>query len=89
MVVEITARPAAHASRILKRVPLPESKGTTQIRAPAIAAMARGDREAERGVAWDDPALAIPWPVQSDKALLSDKDRALPRLADCPSWFHA
>jgi len=47
------------------------------------------DREAERGVAWDDPALAIPWPVEPNKAQLSDKDRALPRLADCPAWFRA
>ena len=46
------------------------------------------DREAERGVAWDDPDLAIPWPVEPGKELLSDKDRALPRLTDCPSWFH-
>ncbi|MDT0631804.1 dTDP-4-dehydrorhamnose 3,5-epimerase [Rubrivirga sp. S365] len=32
----------------------------------------------EGGVVWDDPGLAIPWPV--DKPLLSDKDRAYPRL---------
>lgn len=47
------------------------------------------DRAAERGVHWDDPALAIPWPVNKDTALLSDKDRALPLLADCPVWFTA
>lgn len=33
----------------------------------------------ERGVLWNDPALAIPWP--SATATLSDKDQALPRLA--------
>jgi dTDP-4-dehydrorhamnose 3,5-epimerase len=44
------------------------------------------DREAERGVIWNDPDLAIPWPVQ-DNPLLSDKDRMLPRLAECPVWF--
>ncbi|MGH7156268.1 MAG: dTDP-4-dehydrorhamnose 3,5-epimerase [Acetobacteraceae bacterium] len=44
------------------------------------------DREAERGVIWDDPDLRIPWPLDGD-ALLSDKDRALPRLASCPVWF--
>ena len=46
------------------------------------------DRDAERGVAWDDPDLAIPWPLEDD-ALLSDKDRELPRLADCPVWFRS
>ncbi len=45
------------------------------------------DRAAERGVAWDDPDLDIPWPVARAEALLSDKDRVLPRLAECPAWF--
>ena len=45
------------------------------------------DRAAERGVAWDDPDLDLPWPVPREEALLSDKDRALPRLAECPAWF--
>ncbi|MSP04645.1 MAG: dTDP-4-dehydrorhamnose 3,5-epimerase [Acetobacteraceae bacterium] len=45
------------------------------------------DPDAERGVAWDDPFLAIPWPVDPAHAALSDKDRALPCLADCPIWF--
>lgn len=34
----------------------------------------------DRGVRWDDPALAIPWPAIAG-AVLSDKDRALPTLA--------
>lgn len=50
---------------------------------------AKYDREAERGVAWDDPALAIPWPAAAGRAVLSDKDRVLPALADCPVWFRA
>jgi dTDP-4-dehydrorhamnose 3,5-epimerase len=41
------------------------------------------DRQAERGVIWNDPALALPWPMAPDEAILSDKDRVLPRLADC------
>jgi len=45
------------------------------------------DRDTERGVRWDDPTLAIPWPVDPATALLSEKDRTLPRLADCPVWF--
>jgi dTDP-4-dehydrorhamnose 3,5-epimerase len=36
--------------------------------------------EAEGGLAWDDPALGIPWPV-AGAAQLSAKDRAWPRLA--------
>ena len=37
------------------------------------------DRPAERGVIWNDPELAIPWPIAPDEAILSDKDRVLPR----------
>jgi dTDP-4-dehydrorhamnose 3,5-epimerase len=47
------------------------------------------DRAAERGVTWDDPDLALPWPISPDEAVLSDKDRELPRLRDCPAWFTA
>ncbi len=35
--------------------------------------------EGERGVIWNDPGLAIPWPTQTP--LLSDKDRRHPPLA--------
>lgn len=45
------------------------------------------DRAAERGVIWNDPDLALPWPVAPDAALLSDKDKVLPKFADCPVWF--
>ncbi len=46
------------------------------------------DRAAERGIAWDDPDLDLPWPLPPDGAALSDKDRELPRLARCEAWFH-
>lgn len=39
------------------------------------------NRDAERGVVWDDPQLALPWPVQPGKAMLSEKDASLPPLA--------
>jgi dTDP-4-dehydrorhamnose 3,5-epimerase len=39
------------------------------------------------GLAWDDPELGIAWPVPPDQAILSDKDRKHPRLADLPWLF--
>jgi dTDP-4-dehydrorhamnose 3,5-epimerase len=39
------------------------------------------------GLAWDDPALAIAWPVAAAEALLSDKDRRHPPLAGLPAHF--
>ncbi len=36
--------------------------------------------EAEFSIAWDDPELAIPWPISDP--LLSDKDRDAPRLSE-------
>jgi dTDP-4-dehydrorhamnose 3,5-epimerase len=47
------------------------------------------DRAAERGVLWSDPALGIEWPVGLGEAILSDKDRVLPLLSECPAWFRA
>ena len=44
------------------------------------------DAASARGVRWNDPALAIPWPEQ--KAVhLSDRDRSLPLLAELPAEF--
>jgi dTDP-4-dehydrorhamnose 3,5-epimerase len=36
----------------------------------------------ERGIRWDDPALGINWGVDSAAAVLSDRDRVHPLLAD-------
>jgi dTDP-4-dehydrorhamnose 3,5-epimerase len=41
----------------------------------------------DKGLAWDDPALAIPWPVAAGDAVLSEKDRRQPRLAELPPYF--
>ena len=38
------------------------------------------DRAADAAVRWDDPALAIDWPVTAP--VLSPKDRSAPLLAD-------
>jgi dTDP-4-dehydrorhamnose 3,5-epimerase len=43
--------------------------------------------ECERGLAWDDAALKVDWPVSSADAVLSDKDRKLPGFADFASPF--
>ena len=40
--------------------------------------------EHDRGIAWNDPALAIDWPVKTSEILLSDKDRKHPDLCDLP-----
>ena len=43
--------------------------------------------EHERGVLWNDPALAIPWPVAPAEAKVSERDQAWPRLAEIVSPF--
>lgn len=39
------------------------------------------------GIAWDDPDLAIPWPIAPAEAALSDKDMRQPKFRDLPSYF--
>jgi dTDP-4-dehydrorhamnose 3,5-epimerase len=39
------------------------------------------------GMLWNDPSLGIAWPVGDSEALLSDKDRRQPRLAELPHYF--
>lgn len=43
--------------------------------------------EHDRGLAFDDPALGIVWPVAADKAILSAKDRLQPKLAELGTVF--
>nr|WP_114377686.1 dTDP-4-dehydrorhamnose 3,5-epimerase [Elioraea thermophila] len=42
----------------------------------------------DRGIFWADPDLAIDWPVAEEAAILSEKDRRQPRLAELADWFH-
>lgn len=43
--------------------------------------------DCEQGLIWNDSTLAIDWPVAASDAVLSDKDRKLPRFADFVSPF--
>ena len=45
------------------------------------------DAHADKGVAWDDPDIAIEWPQAADPATLSPKDRQQPALRDLPTYF--
>ncbi|MGH6990500.1 MAG: dTDP-4-dehydrorhamnose 3,5-epimerase, partial [Stellaceae bacterium] len=42
--------------------------------------------EAERGIAWNDPDIAIGWPLMG-APILSAKDRVLPAFAEARDWF--
>lgn len=41
------------------------------------------DPASERGIAFDDPDIAIQWPIPISAMTISSKDRALPRLVHC------
>jgi dTDP-4-dehydrorhamnose 3,5-epimerase len=43
--------------------------------------------EHDRGMLWDDPDLQIAWPIGEALAIVSDKDRGLPRFSDLPAYF--
>jgi dTDP-4-dehydrorhamnose 3,5-epimerase len=45
------------------------------------------DPVAERGIAWDDPALSIDWRWPAGELVISPKDRANPNLADAAPAF--
>jgi dTDP-4-dehydrorhamnose 3,5-epimerase len=43
--------------------------------------------ELDGGIMWNDPDLGIEWPVAAGQAIVSDKDKRLPRLRDITSPF--
>lgn len=47
------------------------------------------DAAADAGIAWDDPALSIAWPLPPGGPTLSDKDRRAPKLAEIAPPFPA
>ena len=44
-------------------------------------------RENDKGVAWNDPDIAVSWPDVADPETLSPKDRAQPSLRELPRYF--
>ena len=44
-------------------------------------------RDHEKGLAWNDPDLSIPWPDEARPDLLAEKDRSWPGLSDLPDYF--
>ncbi len=43
--------------------------------------------DADAGIAWNDPALGIDWPVAAEDAHVSRKDELLPPLSELPTVF--
>lgn len=44
--------------------------------------------ENDRGLLWSDPDIGIEWPLPLKDAILSNKDKVQPTLADLPPYFH-
>jgi len=44
-------------------------------------------KDSEGGICWNDPDLSIKWPLTGGTIHISEKDRALSRLRDLPSYF--
>jgi dTDP-4-dehydrorhamnose 3,5-epimerase len=41
----------------------------------------------DRAIRFDDPTIAVDWPIPADQLILSDKDRAAPLLRDVQTGF--
>ena len=44
-------------------------------------------QQAEGGVIWNDPNIALPWPLDGREPILSDKDKLLPLLDEATTPF--
>lgn len=58
----------------------PDTEITYKVSAPY-------SREHDRSIRWDDPAIAVDWPLAGSAPVLSDKDRDAPLLADAAVPF--
>jgi len=58
----------------------PESEIAYKVSAPYSA-------QHDRAIRFDDPDIAIEWPIVADALILSDKDRSAPRLSDVQTGF--
>jgi len=45
------------------------------------------NRESDAGILYNDPALGIDWKIPADKAIISDKDKALPLFKNSRNTF--
>ncbi|MCQ8239466.1 dTDP-4-dehydrorhamnose 3,5-epimerase [Rhizosaccharibacter radicis] len=45
------------------------------------------NKDAERSVLWNDPDIAIDWPIKPDEAVLSDKDKVAQPFSAAHGWF--
>ncbi|MGO8801179.1 MAG: dTDP-4-dehydrorhamnose 3,5-epimerase [Roseiarcus sp.] len=43
--------------------------------------------EHDKGLAWNDPALGVVWPVTADRVILSERDRRHPLMSELPLVF--
>ena len=55
--------------------------------ATSIAVLHSHLHNAERGIHWRDPDLAIAWPGEASHMIVSEKDRALPPFRSLPDYF--
>ena len=45
------------------------------------------NRDSDAGIYFNDPALKVDWKIPIDEAIISEKDKVLPLLADCKNSF--